>query len=539
MKLMGEACERKRLRAPARSGETLIEPPLADIGETIERNAAAAANYDYDIGGRPLSHLAVDARRELMESAWDYTRAYRDVALPAMSPETPVLVAGHQPQLFHPGVWFKNFVLSKLAEQYGGVAINLAIDSDTIKTASVRIPTGSAANPHVDSVPFDKQSTEIPYEERAIVDRACLESFGNRAAETIAPLVPNPLVREFWPLVIQRAKACNNLGECIAQARHLQEAAWGATTLEIPQSRVCGLPSFNWFTSHLLAHLPRLWEQYNRSVADYRSANRVRSAAHPVPDLAIQDDWLEAPFWIWDRDNPRRRRLFVKQRGDEIILSDRKDIEHALALQPEGDVDRAAGQLAELAAQGLRLRTRALITTLFARLCLGDLFLHGIGGAKYDLVTDLLMERFFGIKPPCFMTLTATLRLPVTSSGATPDDARRLERQVRELNYHPERFVDANTNGNATAETLIREKQRWIDTPATRDNAKLRGDHIRSANAQLQPFVAASRTSLLGEREQLAEKLRVHSVLASREYAFCLYPAEELQALMRAGTNGE
>ena len=387
------------------------------------------------------------------------------------------------------------------------MAINLAIDSDTIKTASLRVPTGSPANPHVDSVPYDKQSTEIPYEERAIVDRACLESFGKRAADTIAPLVPNPLVREFWPLVVQRAKACNNLGECIAQARHLQEAAWGATTLEIPQSRVCGLPSFNWFTSHLLAHLPRLWEQYNRSVADYRRENHVRSTAHPVPDLAIQDDWLEAPFWIWDRDNPRRRRLFVRQRGDEIVLSDRKGIEHALALQPEGDVDRAAGQLAELAAQGLRLRTRALITTLFARVCLGDLFLHGIGGAKYDLVTDLLIERFFGIKPPCFMTLTATLRLPVASSGATTDDARRLEHQLRELNYHPERFVDLSDNGNGAADRLITEKRRWIDTPATRENAKLRGDHIRSANAQLQSFVEASRQTMLGERERLADKL--------------------------------
>jgi hypothetical protein len=539
MKLMSEACERKRLRAPSKSGETLIEPPLSDIGQTIERNAAAAANYDYDIGGRPLSHLAVDARRELMEAAWDYTRAYRDVPLPAMSPETPVLVAGHQPQLFHPGVWFKNFVLSKLAAQFGGVAINLAIDSDTIKTASLRIPTGSAANPHIESVPFDKQSIEIPYEERAIVDRACLESFGKRAAETIAPLVPNPLVREFWPLVTERAKAVDNLGECIAQARHLQEAAWGATTLEIPQSRVCGLPSFNWFTSHLLAHLPRLWEQYNRSVADYRHENHVRSTAHPVPDLAMQDDWLEAPFWIWDRDNPRRRRLFVRQRGDEIILSDRKGIEHALALQPEGDVDRAAGQLAELAAQGLRLRTRALITTLFARLCLGDLFLHGIGGAKYDLVTDLLIERFFGIKPPCFMTLTATLRLPVTGSGATPDDARRLEHQLRELNYHPERFVDLSQNGNGAAERVIAEKRRWIETVATRENARLRGDHIRSANAQLQSFVETSRQTMLGERKQLADKLRINTILSSREYAFCLYPAAELQSLMQTGTGDE
>jgi hypothetical protein len=85
------------------------------------------------------------------------------------------------------------------------VAVNLAIDSDTIKSASLRVPSGSAAEPRVESVPFDRQGAEIPYEERAILDHACLESFGQRAAQTLAPLVGNPLLHEFWPLVIERA----------------------------------------------------------------------------------------------------------------------------------------------------------------------------------------------------------------------------------------------------------------------------------------------------------------------------------------------
>ena len=42
------------------------------------------STYDYDIGGRPLSHLITDARRELLEAAWDYTRTYRDVPLPSI-----------------------------------------------------------------------------------------------------------------------------------------------------------------------------------------------------------------------------------------------------------------------------------------------------------------------------------------------------------------------------------------------------------------------------------------------------------------------
>jgi hypothetical protein len=442
-----------------------------------------------------------------------------------------VFVAGHQPQLFHPGVWFKNFVLAALARRHGGVGVNLVIDSDTIKTAAIAVPTGSPGEPRVDSVKLDRHTAEIPFEERTIVDLARLASFGQRAAETIAPLVPNPLVREFWPLVVERAAACNRLGECLAQARHQQEGLWGAATLELPQSRVCGLPSFNWFACHLLAHLPRLWEQYNRSVADFRRATHIRSTAHPVPDLAMDDDWLEAPFWIWSQDDPRRRRLFARQQGDAIVISDRAGLEHALALEPEGDADRAAGQLHELAARGLRLRTRALVTTLFARLCLGDVFLHGIGGAKYDQVTDLLIERFFGVRPPCYMTLTATLRLPIDGASVAADDARRIDRRLREIVYHPERFIEA---GNGDAEWLVREKRQWIETPATPENARVRCRKIRGANEALQPWLAEARTRLLAERDETAAQLRAKAILDSREYAFCLYPPESLQSLMQS-----
>ena len=131
----------------------------------------------------------------------------------------------------------------------------------------------------------------------------------------------------------------------------------------------------------------------------------------------------------------------------------------------------------------LKIRSRALITTLWARLVLGDLFLHGIGGAKYDQLTDLLIERFFGLTPPGFMVLSATLHLPIEGRGAgfqsAPNDGRlgkssyehegrlekssyedegRLEKpsrptrpaiaqRLRDLTYHPERFAPRARRG--------------------------------------------------------------------------------------------
>jgi hypothetical protein len=171
-----------------------------------------------------------------------------------------------------------------------------------------------------------------------------------------------------------------------------------------------------------------------------------------------------------------------------------------------------------------------LITTLFARLFLGDLFLHGLGGAKYDQVTEAIIERFFGVKPPGSMTLTATLRLPIARQQVTPGDARRVEHDLRELAFHGERYLE--TDGQAGLTSLVAEKSRWIGTTPTQANAKQRCHKIMDVNDRLHPYLARSREVLLAERKRIAEALRTEGILASREYAFCLYPADSLRRLM-------
>ena len=248
---------------------------------------------------------------------------------------------------------------------------------------------------------------------------------------------------DYWPLAVACSRRTRNLGECLAQSRHQWEGHWGGSTLEIPQSGVCELAAFRWLTAHLLAHLPRFWDVYNSSLADYRRCHHVRSHAHPVPELAADDSWLEAPFWIWTDGDPRRRRVFARERGNEILLSDREQVEIALPLSAEGEADRAVEQLAGLGPRGIHLRSRALLTTLAARLVFGDLFIHGIGGAKYDRLTDAIIERFFEIEPPDFMVVSGTLHLPVVRPMASGDDLRSVEQELRELTFHPERFIDA------------------------------------------------------------------------------------------------
>jgi hypothetical protein len=222
--------------------------------------------------------------------------------------------------------------------------------------------------------------------------------------------------------------------------------------------------------------------------------------------------------------------LFARRTSRQIELTDRRDLTLNLELTAQGDACRAVEQLAQWRLEGVKIRTRALGTTLFARLLAGDLFIHGIGGAKYDQVTDRLIARLFHIDPPAYLTATATLHLPVAHRQVTSDDRRLTDSRLRELEFHPERHL--NPADGAEATDLVGRKLRWIATPQTPENARLRCREIRSVNAGLQPAVAALRDELLAERDRLSTALRGEAILSSREYAFPLFPAATLRQLM-------
>jgi hypothetical protein len=475
----------------------------------------------------------------LVDRATEYTRQYRDVATTRGAhklADTPFILSGHQPQLFHPGVWYKNFVLGGLARRLDGVGIHLLIDSDLCRSASIRVPTGTVDQPRVEAVPYDQPAPEVPYEERMIRDAQALASFAQRTAALSQSLVSDPLVSSMWPLVMERNPAQANLGLRLAQGRHAYEQNWRNDTLELPQSAVCAMPEFAWFLAHVLAHLPRFWSAHNDALASYRQAHRLRNRAHPVPDLAEADGWLEAPFWIWSVDDPERRPLYARQSADEITLSDRHSRTVRLALTADRDATAAVEQLLELARRGIKIRTRALTTTLFARLLLSDLFLHGIGGAKYDQVTDQIARQFFGFSLPEFATVSATLRLPIAHDHVDTLQESELIQQAREMQFHPERFVNRNglvrPDELAAVNDILAKKQRWISTPKTAGNAHERHIAITAANHALQPYLSELRSQLERQREQLIQRRRGVAILESREYAFCLYPRRHFEKLL-------
>ena len=532
----------RRFRAPREHGAILAEPHLSRCASLASETHARCAESRINLQGRTLAQMRIWARQNCLAAAAEHTALLRGEPVPTPDPNAILFAAGHQPALFHAGVWIKNFALGALAEQSAGVGLNLVVDNDTLSSTAIRVPAGTAASPHYEAIPFDAPRVAQPWEDAVVEDHKQFASFGQRAADAMRPWGVSPAIADVWPDAVAFAQTSPRLPDCLTAARHRQEVRWGVRNLELPVRRMCEQPSFLWFASHILAQLPRFREIHNAVLWEYRRLNKVRSSSHPVPELAGRDGWLEAPFWAWRAGEQRRRHVFARQSGKTLELSDGSTTFAALKLSPDMDACCAVEGLQQLPAQGWRFRTRALTTTIFARLCLSDLFIHGIGGAKYDEMTDRILERFYGIAPPPFLTLTATLHLPLGGSSAvSTSDAQRLRQTLHDVDFNPDRHVAA------TPDSVLERKRSLIaewtaahtnglayrERRSQRAGRRERHLQFKAVRDQLAPLASAERERRTQELADVERRLAARAILNDREYAWCLHPAESLQELMQ------
>ena len=278
---------------------------------------------------------------------------------------------------------------------------------------------------------------DTPYEERIVEEETTFADFPNRVAPIAAGWNFEPMLPAFWSEVMRQTSRTPLLGERFAAARRAVERRWSCVQHEVPMSRVCQTEAFAGFACGIVAKLSVFHDDYNEVVRDYRRAHRIRSRNHPVPDLAVDGEWLEAPFWAWRRGHTRRGKLFVRKAREAWTLR----IGTAEGPTLPNDPVAMTAAWRELEGQGIKIRSRALTTTMFARVYLADLFVHGIGGGIYDELTDRIIERFIGLPAPGFLVLSATMLLPLPRHPDADEQCRLRSRELRDLIYKPERFL--------------------------------------------------------------------------------------------------
>ncbi len=504
-----------RLTTPATDGEVLVEPAARTWRDLIAANVTLRERSGVRIAGRSAGELADHTRHQL----------YRGIGgvPPAALPSGTIIACGHQPAFVHPGVWVKHAAVRRAAEAWELAGLDLVVDNDAPVSGSLRVPQVGE-----DGLVGERQTAMMPggssgsaYEGRAALSakeidrfaRAMSEALGERFAASAMPGYLEGL---------RGAGAEDFVDQHLCGRRRVDDRLG----VEVPESRVSeafGGP----FVGHLLADAAGFADAYNAALGDYRRAQGVRGVNRPLPDLMRDADRVETPFWVY-RPRERRRRLLVAAEGARLrLFGDREEIG---AVARDDLLHDADGALASIAPW--RVRPRALTLTLWARLLVCDLFVHGIGGAKYERITDGIFRRYFRCEPPAYACVSATLRLPLPLHGVGAAEAARARRDLRDLRFNPQRhLVEAPRE-------LIAERSRLVET--SQQLREQRGDRLErrriwQALRQINQRLLDARPDAFDQARTRLDLIRQQAasdtVANSREFFYCLQPCERLAAL--------
>ncbi len=542
-----------RLHAPAGNGDLLVAPE-GSRAELVRANEAQLAAGQ--LWGRPLAEVREESRAEVSQLASRSTseligpesvafrsakgRSFAEQKTTLCSPHW--IIGGHQPELFHPGVWVKNAVVAGLATQVGGVGLNLVVDNDVCAGSSVRVPSRPDL-PGMTSLDWDVPHPQSPWEERPLPNAELFASFGERCREQLRPWGIEPLAAgQDWGASPERGVV-----DRLVQLRARFERSVGVRNLELKVSDLADTQSFRRFLIGGLRDAEILRAVYNSALTDYRTLHRIRSRSHPVPALEATTEGIEVPFWVWRAGEVQRHRLFVQATGSGTLrLHDGHREVGAISATSE---TTALVQLQDLRGQGWKIRPRALTLTLFCRVCLGSVFVHGIGGAKYDEMTDKLMERWLKLTPPQIIVATATLRLFERFAGPPLEpEIARLQRELRLIRWNPELVLQT-----AAAESVVfhSAKERPFEEPKATilaerkatlhaEKSALRASALDPAtrHTRLQSLNTALRAGLSEYEQQVRHDLQQclttlphQQFLHSREFPANLFPKEAIQEL--------
>lgn len=517
---------RARPTLPAGHGELLLRPESSQWAAMAALNAEKAQGWRFEVAGMPAVELRRLARGEIIAGADAFSaRLGVRVATPRSS-DSPIVMTGHQPELYHPGVWVKDFLLQRFSDEIGGTGIDVVVDSDgfdsVVLTSPCLAPVVRRCRQYLAVGTETSCFACSPAPSSHDIDLFC------RAGEAQLAALPAPSIRrhfaEFCEALRSAERDAGNLAELVTFARRRYEASAGTDYLELPVSSMARTASFARFVADLAFDAARFASDYNHELEVFRAFTKTRSKAQPFPDLEADDSAVELPLWalqagmretVWAVRKDRDVSLVA---GDRVVAALGSDLEEGLS--------------ALLAAPAV-IAPKALALTLFIRLFCCDFFIHGVGGGRYDAVTDAVCRRFYGVEPPAFAVASMTMYLPLGAHVVTDDEVSRARERINRLDHNPDQVLDEvefeSAEERARARALGEEKRALVEAITARNaDKKELGSRIREVNSSLADLLGPLREQWSDELASLESQRQASEVFSDRGYPFCFWSPSEI-----------
>jgi hypothetical protein len=401
-----------------------------------------------------------------MEHALDYSRhlariaTERGIALGDPEPlsdddRNGIVMAGHQPVVFHPGLFFKTELLSRLARDTSAFGIHVVIDTDEGSACEVSWPrvegeqlivrraaiadaeerfTGTSAG---DPILYSSQRIKAREEIKGIFD----EMWSDLSASGLA----------------DQAERARRIGEMYQRLAGCSLAAANSITRwsverrgyrEVLLSTLLKDTSLRDVLRELTRDAERLYRSYNESLERYRREHSIKNAANPFPNLKTENGSYELPLWV------------VGDKGRKPLWSDTVES----AQLPDGSY----------------LATRGSITTMLLRAYCSDLFIHGLGGGKYDRFVTMFATEYLEVELPAFVVASRTQVLDKSRVTRLSDAVARA-RSIKEIVSQTERYLEHD---------IFNDEEKARLRSLLENRARLREQLVKGSTAEQRSVIA-------------------------------------------------
>ncbi len=422
-------------------------------------------------------------------------------------PEVRWVATGHQPWPFHPGIVAKILAVRDAVRTWGWWgSFHLQTHAPVSDFAFPVWETSRVAwkHPFPTAAPYETFSGELPL--------GSMREEGENILRTLGLEHRSATLRRNCEGAVRPGSLAAQLRDWVGRwMGEFPEVRWISTY------RIFATDAFGTFFRRMVRDPEALHRVIQEALDRYRRRHRIRTRAQPFADLRWMDPWVEVPFW-WITESGRQslwihRDTGVLRVGDEVV-GHRDDVDYRGKIFP-----------------------KALMLTLFYRYIAVDLFVHGLGGMRYDEVTDAV-ARAIGFPPRPRVAVTLSLGLAREDCDGLARAVRDTEERLKHLRFRAERFLPEG-------HPLRERKARLVEAFRTADAATRSRLHeaMKALNEEMSRLPEIQTLRQRWEEDLARQRAALNRCrwIVYREYPFYFFEFQEVDdafSSARAGLSG-
>ncbi len=409
-----------------------------------------------------------------------HSRFREQVQLPT---NRPIIIAGHQAEPWHTGIFAKFIAADALAKQTNAHVVWLFVDQDSGTPATITLPTRSATN-HLRRSTLtlgDEPDADIPLSSRppfrphtTHLDHATPQS----ALEGV----------HRWITALNQNTQQQDIAHQIAAALRALAAPWCSPDAAIFATQLSRTDAFAEMIDAMRRDPLACVNAYNQAIMHTPEARVAPLRSAP------SESQIELPVWVMpDAHNQPRRKANL------------------------ADLDQLPNH---------RFAPRALTMTALLRSVGCDLFIHGTGGARYDTITELWIRDWLACDLAPTAVASADLMLDLGACPVTPREIQDAHRLAHKARHDPAILNDVTAASQKQSLLKAIAQKKYLGT-----NPLLEFQEMQSLLHAYRIRHADQLSILRNDVRNLQSRAQENQVITARDWPFFLHPDEAIDEL--------